>query len=121
MVYWSHVVGSFLMRFVPVSVAYRLVAWTTPVALDVFARGHLRRTTDNMRQVLGPQADPREATRLTRAAFVNYARYMVDLVRMPHVKSRELIDNIRIDGWEHVEAAPQGRNGVVIATAHLGN
>src|SRR5436853_909925 len=74
-----------------------------------------------MRQVLGPHADPREATRLTRAAFVNYARYMVDLVRMPHVKPRELIDNIRIDGWEHVEAAYNVGKGVVFATGHIGN
>jgi KDO2-lipid IV(A) lauroyltransferase len=121
MVYWSHVVGTFLMGFVPVTIAYRLVAWATPLALDVFARGHVRRATANMRQVLGPHADPREATRLTRAAFVNYARYMVDLVRMPHVKPRELIDNIRIDGWEHVEAAYNVGKGVVFATGHIGN
>ena len=65
MIYWGHVVGTFLMRFVPVQLAYRLVAWLTPLALALFARGHRRRATDNMRQVLGPQADPREARRLT--------------------------------------------------------
>src|SRR5918912_3740523 len=94
MVYWFHVAGTFLMRFVPVAVAYRVATLFTPVVLQVFARGHLRRATDNMRQVLGPQADPREAARLTRAAFTNYARYMVDLVRLPHLNPRELFDNI---------------------------
>jgi lauroyl/myristoyl acyltransferase len=121
MVYWSHVVGSFVMRFVPVNVAYRLVSWITPVVLQVFARAYVRRATDNMRQVLGPHADPREATRLTRLAFANYARYMVDLVRMPHLKTRELIDNIKVDGWEHVDAAYQVGKGVVFATGHIGN
>src|ERR671939_1535623 len=121
MIYWFHVVGTFLMRFVPVAVAYRLAAWGTPLFLQVFARGHLTRATDNMRQVLGPHADPREARRLTRAAFANYARYMVDLVRLPHVKSRELIDNIRVEGWEHVEAAYKHGKGVVFATGHIGN
>jgi len=121
MIYWSHVTGSFLMRFVPVSVAYRLVGWGTPLVLEVFARGHLRRATDNMRQVLGPYATPSEARRLTRAAFANYARYMVDLVRLPHLKSRELIDSIRIEGWEHVEAAYTVGTGVVFATGHIGN
>lgn len=121
MIYWFHVVGTFLMRFVPVTIAYRLAAWGTPLVLQVFARGHLRRATDNMRQVLGPHADPREARRLTRAAFANYARYMVDLVRLPHLKSRELVDNIRIEGWEHVEAAYNYGKGVVFATGHIGN
>jgi KDO2-lipid IV(A) lauroyltransferase len=121
MIYWSHVIATFLMRFVPVAVAYRLAALATPVALELFGRGYLRRATDNMRQVLGPQADPRDAARLTQAAFANYARYMVDLVRLPHVKSRELIDNIHIEGWEHVEAAYTLGRGVVFASGHIGN
>jgi lauroyl/myristoyl acyltransferase len=121
MIYWSHVAGTFVMRFLPVAVAYRLVAWATPLTLQLFARGHLRRATDNMRQVLGPQADAREARRITSAAFANYARYMVDLVRLPNLKPRELIENIRIDGWEHVETAYTHGKGVVFATGHIGN
>jgi KDO2-lipid IV(A) lauroyltransferase len=120
-IYWSHVIASFLMRFVPVGLAYRLVGWCTPLALQLFARGHLDRATANMRQVLGPQADPREARRLTRAAFANYARYMVDLVRLPHLNPRELIDNISVEGWEHVESAYRHGKGVVFATGHIGN
>jgi KDO2-lipid IV(A) lauroyltransferase len=121
MIYWSHVAGTFVMQFIPVGIAYRLAAWVTPLVLALFARGYLRRATDNMRQVLGPQADPREAPRLTRAAFANYARYMVDIVRMPHLKSRELIDNIRVEGWENVDAAYRVGKGVVFATGHIGN
>jgi len=121
MMYWLHVAGTFLMRFVPVGVAYRLVGWGTPLVLELFARGYVRRATDNMDQVLGPYAQPGEAKRLTRAAFANYARYMVDLVRLPHLKSRELIDSIRIEGWEHVEAAYTVGTGVVFATGHIGN
>src|SRR5579864_7609638 len=85
MVYWLHVTGTFLMRFVPVGIAYRLVGALTPAFMELFARGYLRRATDNMRQVLGPQASGREARRVTKAAFANYARYMVDLVRMPNL------------------------------------
>ena len=74
MVYWVHVAGTFLMRFLPVSVAYRLVGWGTPLVLQVFARGYLHRATANMRQVLGPEADPREAGRITRAALERWPR-----------------------------------------------
>src|SRR5579859_4719696 len=103
MIYWLHVAGTQLMRFLPVGIAYRLAAWATPLFLPLFARGHLNRATDNMRQVLGPHADPREARRLTGAAFVNYVRYMIDLVRLPHLKPHELVESTTIEGWEHVE------------------
>src|SRR5262249_5450551 len=105
----------------PVQLAYRLAGWLTPLALSVFARGYVQRATSNMQQVLGPNASPHEARRLTRAAFANYARYMVDLVRMPHLNQRELRDSIRIEGWEHVDDAFNIGKGVVFATGHIGN
>src|ERR671934_1857928 len=100
-----HVIATFLMGFVPVRLAHRLVGFLAPLVVSLVARDYVSRASDNMRQVLGPSADPREARRLTRAAFANYARYMVDLVRLPHIRPDELIDNIRVEGWEHVEAA----------------
>jgi KDO2-lipid IV(A) lauroyltransferase len=120
-IYWTHVLASFAMRFIPVRMAYRLVGWATPLVLQVFARGYVQRATRNMQQVLGPNVDPGEARRITRAAFGNYARYMVDLVRLPHVNPGELRDSIKIDGWEHVEAAFNLGKGVVFATGHIGN
>jgi lauroyl/myristoyl acyltransferase len=121
MIYWVHVAATLVMRVVPVRVVYRVVGWATPLALQMFARGHLNRATDNMRQVLGPHVDPREARRVTRAAFANYARYMVDLVRMPNLKPREFIDSIAVEGWENVDTAYAYGNGVVFATGHIGN
>jgi phosphatidylinositol dimannoside acyltransferase len=120
-VYWAHIVGSFLMRYVPVGVAYRVAAGATPLVLQLFARGYLERATANMRQVLGPQVDPREAHRMTRAAFANYARYMVDLVRLPHLHPRDLLQTIRIEGWEHVDTAFGVGRGVVFASGHIGS
>src|SRR5947209_9877752 len=46
---------------------------------------------------------------------------MVDLVRLPHLNPRELLDDLYIEGWEHVEAALNVGKGVVFATGHIGN
>jgi KDO2-lipid IV(A) lauroyltransferase len=46
---------------------------------------------------------------------------MVDLVRLPHLNPRELLENVRIEGWEHVESAFEHGHGVVFATGHIGN
>ena len=72
MIYWGHVMGTFVMRFLPV--AWPTGSWAGPRrwCCTVFARGHLQRATDNMHQVLGPQrrsprgapADPRRVRQL---------------------------------------------------------
>ena len=115
-----HVAATFLMRFVPVEVAHALVGWATPIAL-LFARRHVRYATANMRQILGPTADPRQVRRLTLAAFKNYARYMVDLVRLASADPRELVGDVLLDGWEHVERAVAHGRGIVVVGGHVGS
>jgi lauroyl/myristoyl acyltransferase len=117
---WLHIVVTFLLRFIPVHLAYQLVGWGTPGVL-LFARGYLQRATSNMRQVLGPHATPEEVEQLTEAAFSNYARYMVDLVRLPIIDPGELSKGVRVHGWEHVEEAFRLGRGVVLVTGHIGS
>lgn len=108
------------MRYLPVGVAHRLAKWITPVAL-VFAPGHFERAHANMRQILGPSADPRLARRLTIDSFVNYGRYMVDLLRLPNLPPHAILKSVQIEGWEHVEHAYAQGSGVVFITGHIGN
>jgi lauroyl/myristoyl acyltransferase len=120
-IYWVHVAACALMRLVPVGVAYRVVGWGTPVVLTFFARGYQRRAMANMRQVLGPTASEREVRHLTRLAFTNYGRYMVDLLRLPYLDIPELVRGVVIHGWENVDAAFAQGLGVVIVTGHIGS
>lgn len=117
---WAHILGTLLMRVVPVRVAHQLVDWLLPLVMP-FAAGHEDRATGNMRQVLGPGAAPHEARSLARRSFGNYGRYMIDLLRLPSVDPAELLSRLDIEGWEHVEQAYDGGRGVVFATAHVGN
>ena len=120
LIVWMHIAATFLMRYIPVEIAHSLVGWGTPLAL-VFARRHVRHATANMRQILGPSADPRQVRRLTRAAFRNYARYMVDLVRLASADPRELVNEVAFDGWEHVDRAYRQGRGVVVVGGHVGS
>jgi KDO2-lipid IV(A) lauroyltransferase len=120
LIVWMHVAATFLMRYVPVDIAHALVGWLTPVAL-VFAPQHVRHAMANMRQVLGPSADPGQVRRLTLAAFKNYARYMVDLMRLASVEPRDLVKDVVLDGWEHVERAYTHGRGVVVVGGHVGS
>jgi lauroyl/myristoyl acyltransferase len=120
-IYWAHVVACWLMRFVPVRLVYWVVGWATPTFVPFVARAHFERAAANMRQVVGPSVPESHVRRLTRSAFTNYARYMVDLLRLPYLDTTQLAKNVAINGWENVETAFGQGLGVVIVTGHIGS
>jgi lauroyl/myristoyl acyltransferase len=57
--------------------------------------------------------------RLVRQAFVEHARYYLELLRIPHASIEQVGAMVSVDDWEHWE--PILRAGAVVATLHLGN
>jgi lauroyl/myristoyl acyltransferase len=82
-----------------------------------------RRAVDaNFAHILGlPPSDPR-VRRLALRAYREYARYMVELMRLPSRKPEELVGSTEGDGIERVAAAwrESGRAMIVVA-GHVGN
>ena len=67
----------------------------------------------------GRPTDPRSTRAMVRRAFVNHARYYLELLRAPHYPADRLDRYVTADDWEHLE--PILRQGVVIASLHQGN
>jgi phosphatidylinositol dimannoside acyltransferase len=120
MVYWVHVISSWLARFVPVRLAYATVDLFAPL-LGLFWASQYRQALVNMQRVLGPRPDPLEVRRQVRNVFRNYAKYMLDLVRLPRVKTGDLQERFDVYGLEHIEEGLQRGRGLVMVTAHIGN
>ncbi|HEY7268187.1 MAG TPA: lysophospholipid acyltransferase family protein [Dehalococcoidia bacterium] len=77
---------------------------------------------DNMRHVLGPNAPQSQVTAYGREVFRNVCRYYADLIRLPRTKPEDLMrKEMRIVGFELLQAEMSGGRGAVIATAHFGN
>jgi KDO2-lipid IV(A) lauroyltransferase len=57
--------------------------------------------------------------RLVRQAFIEHARYYLEVLRIPHASIEAVGAMVSVDEWEHLE--PLLRQGAVIATLHLGN
>jgi len=57
--------------------------------------------------------------RLVRQAFVEHARYYLEVLRIPHRTIEEVGAMVSVDDWDHWRAFL--RDGAVIATMHLGN
>ena len=57
--------------------------------------------------------------RLVRQAFVEHARYYLEMLRIPHLSTEQVGQMVITDDWERWE--PLVREGAVVATLHLGN
>jgi KDO2-lipid IV(A) lauroyltransferase len=120
LVYWLHLIGSFLLRFVPTPIAYGLANLFGPL-IGFCWPGHYRRAWQNMARILGPAADPGEVSRRVRNVFRNYGLYLIDLLWLPQAGFQELDRNFEIVGLDHIDEAMRRGNGLVLVTAHVGN
>src|SRR5213082_2707883 len=136
MVYWVHVISSWLLRFVPARLAYALVDCFAPLCSPLWGNQY-RQALVNMQRVLGPRPDPLEVRRQERVlgprpdplevrrqvrnVFRNYAKYMVDLLRLPRTRPADVERTFQVYGIEHIEEGLTKGGGLVLVTAHIGN
>ncbi|HEX5578057.1 MAG TPA: hypothetical protein VFY43_00135, partial [Candidatus Limnocylindria bacterium] len=64
-------------------------------------------------------ASGRAMRRMVERAFVNHARYWLEMLRSPYYRDDEIGQIITVDDWDRWQ--PLLRGGLVIALPHLGN
>jgi KDO2-lipid IV(A) lauroyltransferase len=117
-------------------VAYRSAAWllgrlperlARPIMEAVFVVSYRlwptkrRWSNENFAHVLGRSPDDPEVDRLSRAAYRTYARYLVELMRLPRLspaEAAELVDSRTLLPLEELHA---DSNGYILTVAHQGN
>ncbi|MGI8826070.1 MAG: lysophospholipid acyltransferase family protein [Chloroflexota bacterium] len=111
---------TWMMRFIPLSLAYALASGAGFLAFYVVVPAR-RSILANLSVVLTASVRDPTVRRAAREAFRTDARNWVDTLRIGRLTRSQLIDLVDVDGWEHlVQAASQGR-GVVLMLVHLGN
>ncbi|MBA2448291.1 MAG: lysophospholipid acyltransferase family protein [Chloroflexi bacterium] len=120
LLYWTHLIGSALLRFVPHRVAYAVASLIGPVVGYCWP-GHYRQARQNMAHILGPTADRREVARRVRNVFRNYGKYVVDVLWLPRARFGELDRKLEIVGLDHIDEAMRRGRGLVLVMGHIGN
>jgi len=122
-----------MWKYIALLVVYKTLAWLPVGAAYAIAKGvadlsypfqgNLRRNVkDNMRHVLGPGASEKEVSRAAREVFRNVTRYYADLIRLPRVDPRRLLErDLNVHGLENLTNALAQGKGVVLVSAHYGN
>jgi KDO2-lipid IV(A) lauroyltransferase len=75
----------------------------------------------NFGHVLGVSPDSREAGRMARAAYRNYARYIMELMRLPWFKREQVDRLLEVRSLDLFLQYYQESKGLVLVAAHLGN
>jgi KDO2-lipid IV(A) lauroyltransferase len=118
---WALKAAVHLGGLLPEHAAYSVATMAGDLAYR-FRKGVREDVRDNMRHVMGPDADPSAIDRAARDAFRNVARYYVDLVQLPRMDLRgRLGKDVRLHGFDILQRAIGDGRGVVVVTAHYGN
>ncbi|HEY7463216.1 MAG TPA: hypothetical protein VH987_02085 [Candidatus Limnocylindria bacterium] len=110
-----------IARSLPVGLAYALADFAGR-AWHHFAPARRQLVAQNLARVVaagGASPSANALRRTVRQAFVNHARYWLELLRGPHYPAERVPSMIHVDDWEHWDAIVRG--GAVIAVPHLGN
>lgn len=84
-------------------------------------RGLRRTVTNNLRHVLGRDADEAQLQALVRQVCVNIAKGHYELFRLNRLDNDQIRALVKVEGMEHLlQALAEGR-GAIVVTAHVGS
>jgi len=114
-------VADLVVRALPSGAAYGLadLAGRTWYRLAPARRALVGESLGRVAAATGRPTDARAMRAMVRRAFIEHARYYVELLRSPHYPDEEIDEIVVADDWDHWREVL--KRGVVIAGVHLGN
>jgi lauroyl/myristoyl acyltransferase len=112
--------SSWLLGHLPPGPAYRVGGW---IAMIGYATSPQRRRwlRSNFGHVLGVSPKDKAAGRMARKAYRNYARYVMELMRLPWLKPGEVDLQFDWGDFQRFLDIYHNADGVILVAAHLGN
>ena len=113
--------GTWLMSRLPVPVARALVSFGLQLSFVLWPKKR-RYVYDNFAHVLGKPPGSLEVKRKALAAYRSYARYVVELMRLPRLTNEHAAALVDTSSLLPLEAYwKQSGKGLILTTAHIGN
>ncbi len=119
LIYWAYRIGERGINLLPRWLVLPLAAAAGNAAHDLTAdkRGLVR---ENLSHVMHLPPDHPRVRRAARRAFRNYAKYLVDVMRLETLESDDVAKLVLIDNLELLDQARAAERGVLLCTVHIG-
>ena len=118
---YAYRAGAWLMGHLPVPVARGLVSFMLQLSFVLWPQKR-RYVNDNFGHVLGRPPGSLEVKRKALAAYRSYARYIVELMRLPRLTNEQAAALVDTSTLLPLEAYWKASNrGLILTTAHIGN
>ena len=118
--YLAYAAGWALVRALPERAATALFDRGADIAFRRRGKG-VRRLESNLRRVLGPDVDPAVLEQTLRAGVRSYARYWMEVFRLPVTPHERIVGRMHCHDEERLRDAYASGRGVVMALPHQGN
>jgi phosphatidylinositol dimannoside acyltransferase len=117
--YWAYRLGERIINLLPRRLVLPLAAAAGNAAHDL--TGDKRAVVrGNLATVLHLPVDHPRVRRAARRAFRNYAKYLVDVMRLDTLTADQVHELVDIDNLELLDEARTGERGVLLCTVHVG-
>ena len=117
--YWAYLAAERLINALPRAVVLPAAAAAGNVAYDL-AGPKRRLIHENLAHPMGLDPDHRRVKAAARRAFRNYAKYLVDMMRIGELSPAAAADLVRIENVEVLDDARARGKGVLVCTIHVG-
>src|SRR3954454_2352295 len=105
---------SWVTSKIPVRFSYAVATLVGDLIYYTWKR-HSANAVSNMRRVLGPNAPWQAVKRMTRNAFRNYAKTVVDFLRFPYMEENEINTLVPVRyGMNHFAEAKEKGHGTIL-------
>ncbi len=117
--YAAYRVAERLINLLPRSIVLRIASAAGNAAYDLSAAKRVV-VGENLARAAGLPADHRTVRRAARRAFRNYAKYLVDMMRLADLREEDVEQLVQIDNLELLVEARADDRGVLLCTVHVG-
>ena len=117
--YLAYRAGALIAQAVPPALGRPLATGVGRVLLHTMP-GRRRMAERHMSRASGGKLEGAALNGAVAATFDSYARYWLEMFRLPHEARGDLSARFDVEGYEHVEAGLAAGNGVILALPHLG-
>lgn len=117
--YWLYLAAERVIASLPRRLVLPAASAVGNVAYDL-ARSKRRLIHENLRRPLARPVDDPAVARAARRAFRNYAKYLVDMMRIGDLTEDQGAELVRIENVEILKQARAEERGVLLCTVHIG-